>query len=289
MWWKVTLVVVVGLAVIAAALLRYGAWRWQNATDALQARLEAGRSPLVPESYDPGELAGLPAPVQRYFQTVLTPGQPMVAAVHIEHTGTFNLSAEGEQWVPFTSSQLVVTQRPGFAWNAAMPMMPGMTARIHDAYVAGEGILRAALFGLVPVMEMTGTPDVAHGEFLRYFAESAWYPTALLPSQGVTWEAVDADSAKATLGDGDVTATLLFHFDEQGLVDWVRADARGRSVKKNGVDTVEYAPWEGRWRNYATYEGMLVPSDGEVVWLLPEGEKPYWRGHIAALRYEFAR
>lgn len=288
MWWKITLGIVAGLAIVVTSLLFYGAWRWQDATEALHARLDAGRVPVSPQTYDPGELAGLPPPVQNYFETVLTPGQALVTAVYVDHTGTFNLSEAGEQWVPFTSSQRVVTHRPGFVWNARMPMMPGMIARIHDAYVDGDGILHAALFGLVTVMEATGTPDLAQGELLRYFAEAAWYPTALLPSQGVTWEAVDANSARASLRDGDVTATLLFHFDENGLVDWVRADARGRAVTKDGVNTVEYAPWEGHWSNFAVYDGMLVPTDGEVVWLLPEGDRPYWRGHIAALHYEFA-
>ena len=34
---------------------------------------------------------------------------------------------------------------------------------------------------------------------------------------------------------------------------------------------------------------MRVPLDGEVTWLLPEGEEPYWRGHITEIVYEFAR
>jgi hypothetical protein len=34
---------------------------------------------------------------------------------------------------------------------------------------------------------------------------------------------------------------------------------------------------------------MRVPLDGEVAWLLPEGAKPYWRGHITEISYEAAR
>jgi hypothetical protein len=33
---------------------------------------------------------------------------------------------------------------------------------------------------------------------------------------------------------------------------------------------------------------MLVPLDGEVAWLLPAGARPYWRGDITSLAYEFA-
>ena len=34
---------------------------------------------------------------------------------------------------------------------------------------------------------------------------------------------------------------------------------------------------------------MYVPLEGEVAWLPPEGAKPYWRGRITAISYEFAR
>jgi hypothetical protein len=51
----------------------------------------------------------------------------------------------------------VVTQRPGFDWDARIAMMPGVTACVHDAYVAGEGLLRATLFGLVPLADSMNT------------------------------------------------------------------------------------------------------------------------------------
>ena len=37
-------------------------------------------------------------------------------------------------------------------------------------------------------------------------------------------------------------------------------------------------------------DGMRVPQDGEVAWILsegPEGEKPYWRGTTLSSSYEF--
>ena len=34
---------------------------------------------------------------------------------------------------------------------------------------------------------------------------------------------------------------------------------------------------------------MQVPLDGEVAWMLPEGAKPYWRGHTTEITYQFAR
>ena len=34
---------------------------------------------------------------------------------------------------------------------------------------------------------------------------------------------------------------------------------------------------------------MQVPVDGEVAWLLPQGPKPYWRGRITDIAFQFAR
>jgi len=226
----------------------------------------------------------LPAPVQRYFRTALTEGQLMLLAARMEQAGTFNLSETGEHWRPFRATQRVIIRRPGFDWEARIAMLPGLKVRVHDAYVAGEGLLHASLGGLVPLVRLRGTKDVAQGELMRFLAEAAWYPTALLPSQGVRWEAVDDGSARATLTDGETTVTLLYRFDGAGLIESVRAEARGRTVAGAVVPT----PWEGRWSEYELHHGMQIPVAGEVAWILPEGPRPYWRGRLTNISYEFA-
>lgn len=278
--------------VIAALLTAFGAWRWSAGTRALIERLEAARRPVPPSRFDAArDLDGLPPPVQRFFRAALTDGTPLVASVGLEHRGTFNLAAEGpDRWIPFTSTQRVITRRPGFVWDARMAMAPGLAVRVHDAYVDGEGILHPAVLGLVSLTELRGvSPEpggVAHGEFMRFVAEAAWYPTALLPSQGARWTAVDEHAAQVDLADGDVGVSLLLRFDPgTGLIDSVRAQARGRTVGSNVVMT----PWEGRWWDYAEHAGMKVPMSGEVAWLTSEGRRTYWRGTVTSLSYNVWR
>lgn len=275
-----------GLIVAAtAALVVLGRLRWKWRTRKLRDRLEAARLSIEPKVFDQRELESLPAPVQRYFRAVLKDKQPIVAAVSVEQSGTFNMGKMADQWKPFTSTQRVVTRRPGFDWDARITTMPGLPVLVHDAYVAGEGVLHAALLGLLSLADLRGTGELAQGELMRFFAEAAWYPTALLPSQGVLWDAVDERSARATLKDGALTPTLLFSFNEEALIVTVSAEARSRGVGGTVVPT----PWRGRFWNYATRDGMRVPLDGEAAWLLPDGAKPYWRGRITQLSYEFAR
>lgn len=273
------------LSAFAAGGLRwYGHARWQASTRDLRRRLEAARESPEPARHDARELDGLPPVVQRYFRAALRDGAPIVAAAEVRHVGSFNSSETGERWLRFESVQRVVTRRPGFVWDARISMLPGVAVHVHDAYIAGEGLLQAAVAGLVPLASQRGTGGFARDELMRFFAEAAWLPTVLLPSQGVAWTALDDRSASATLDEGGHRIQLTFGFGDDGLIETVRADARGRRVGGTIVPT----PWEGRWTRYETRDGMRVPVEGEVAWLLREGRKPYWRGTVTSLRCEFA-
>jgi hypothetical protein len=120
---------------------------------------------------------------------------------------------------------------------------------------------------------------------MRFLAEATWYPTALLPSQGVRWTGIDDRSALAALTDGSVSVALRFTFHPDGPVDTVFAEARARSVGGTLVPT----PWQGRFWNHEDRGGVLVPIDGEVAWLLPSGPKSYWRGHMTEIAFQLAR
>ena len=290
MMWLLWLGLVLCLLVVAAVgISAYGSKRWTDATLTLTRGLEAARidataQPLSPTHYDSRELEGLPAPVQRYFRAVLKDGQPIIAAATVELAGTFNMSPTGEQWKPFTSKQRVVTRRPGFLWDAQVAMLPGVTVRVVDSYIAGQGLLHVAMLGLFTVAHVSGGGEIARGELMRYFAEAAWYPTALLPSQRVRWEAVDDRSANATIVDGPLTLTLLFSFNDAGLIESVRAKARGATIGKDMV----MLPWEGRCSDYQPRNGMLVPMTDEAAWLPPQGRKVYFVGTVTSMSYEFA-
>ena len=279
------IVVIAGLGLAYAAALAFGAWRWSGATHELLAQLEAGRVAPVVSRYHAAELAALPGPVQRYFRAVLTDGQPVVSAVTLTQTGMFNLSASAEQWKPFTATQRFTAARAGFVWDATIAMLPAVPVRVVDAYVAGSGLLRPTILGLYGLGTLQGTGEIARGELLRHFAESVWFPTALLPSQGVVWQAVDDTSAQATVTDGPISVTMLFHFGADDLISSIYVDSRATKV---GTATV-LMPWKGRLSNYQVREGMRVPLTSEALYITPQGERSYFKGKIATIVYEFAQ
>lgn len=271
------------LAAAAAAML-FGSLRWRMRTRDLRAELAASRATTAPKTFDPRELEGLPAPVRRYFHAALRDGQFLVEGARLATEGEFLVDAEKKTWAHFTADQVFVARPPGFDWDARIRMAPLLHVFVRDAYHAGAGLLRAEALGLVTVASQEPSPDLAKGELLRWLAEAPWFPTALLPSQGVRWEAVGDDRARATIEDRGVPASIEFRFGGDGLVTSIFAPDRPRTVGATNVPT----PWEGTWTAFSLRNGMRVPSAGEVAWLLPEGPLPYWRGRLRSVAYRFA-
>ncbi len=269
------IIVCLGLVII------YGRSRWQSETDKLRSKLTNGQQPIQPKTYDSKEIAGLPEPVQRFFNAVLQDGQAIVSSVNLSQEGKFSFNEMQDKWHPFTATQLFVTKQLGFDWDAKIQMAPGLSAFVHDTYLLGAGNLHASLLGLFTLANMHNTPELNQGELLRFFAEAVWYPTALLPSQGVGWEAIDDTSARGTLTDGATTVSLVFGFNPEGTIATISAAARYR-------DQLTAMPWAGRFSEYVVREGMLIPLVGEVGWVHPEGLRLYFKGTTTEIKYEFA-
>lgn len=269
MWPQVLIFVALALA----AVFVLGRSRWNARTLSLRSALANARAP-----FDPAAWTSPPEPVRRYLRAVLPPDLPRILSATFTHTGTFLL---GDQWRPFNSHQFVVTRRPGFLWDARI----SRAFYVHDAYIAGAGLLHATLFGLLDLAHTPNTPELAEGELQRFLAEAVWYPSLYAPGGDVRWDAMDDQNAAATLRDGKTSAALSFHFSDAGLVTRIFSPARFRIVDKKAVPT----PWECRLWNYQRHAGILIPTEAEVAWLLPTGPLPYWRGRLTSIYFEFER
>ena len=285
MWIKWIAIIGVLILVSFGVAAIYGSDRWQSATNKLRVKLTNGQQSIQPRTYDPKEIVDLPEPVQRYFKTVLQDGQAIITKVELSQTGQFHINETEDKWHKFTATQLVIAQRLGFDWDAKIQMFPFINIFVHDAYLLEEGNLQASILGLFAVAKMHNTPELNQGELLRFLAETVWYPTSLLPSQGVVWEAINQHSSRATLTDGKTAASVVFQFDAEGLITSIRAEARCHSVVG---DKLMFMPWVGNFREYSVQNGMRIPLEGEVGWEHPEGLRLYFIGKTTKINYEFA-
>jgi hypothetical protein len=276
MWFRV-LLFVLGLVVIGlVGVLIVNKIRLDRANAELVEELLVEANLDTEKVFKKEDLDGLPEPVGRYFATVLTEGQPYVRRVRLRQSGEFRTGDAADSWKPFTAIQHFTTDPPGFVWDAKIEMVPLVSVRVVDMYKNGEGALRAKVLSTLSVVDEGPGVEMNSGELLRYLAETVWFPTALLPGEGVEWTLIDGESARATLTHRGTTVSLVFHFNSRNEVDRVFAESRYRSV-------------DDYFRNYQVRNGMLIPIEGEVEWNLPEGNLPYWRGYLEEIEYEPAR
>lgn len=278
----------IGLSLVAFfsclfALMALASYRWQSSTKEIHRRIKQTIIEPPRAFLDPSEIDQLPEPVKNHLKTVLGDRASLISSVTIEQTGIFNMGEGKQNWKRFKASQYVITHPPNFVWDARIRIAPFASVFVHDAYVAGEGIVDARLFGLVRLVQAKQGPELNQGELMRYLAEAVWFPTALLPSQGVKWQAIDDKHARATLSDRETTVTLVFEFDDRNLISSVYTEARARIVDKEVVLT----PWQGRFWNYQRCDGVLVPLEGEVAWIIDGKRLPYWRGKIEKIEFRY--
>ena len=265
------------LAPVAVAVIV--AWqaqaRWRGTSEAMRQSIAAA-IPQAHAQYTETELVGLPVPVARYFRSVLREGQAIIRQADVTWSGQFNMGKAGrDRWVPYTATELFVPETREFVWDARLALAPGLPVLVSDSFVDGTGAMHAAILGLIRVVDVTGTADIARGELLRFLGEAVWLPTALLPSQGVHWSPIDDSSARATISGGAVTVSAEYRFADDGSIVSMSSKER---LLDDGENPPSVHPWGGIYRRYAERNGVRVPMESEVHWDLPAGRFTYWRG-----------
>jgi len=236
----------------------------------LFARARGAPSQAITEA----KLARLPEPVRAYLRYARVVGRKMIQAVRLRQIGLFRMRPD-QKWQPITAEQYFTTDPPGFVWHGTIRPIPFVSVSAVDSFSGGHGDLLIKLMSLVTLAHERG-PEIDQGEFLRYLAEIAWFPTAWL-SDAIRWEAVDGQSARVTLAGREITASASLSFDPDGRLTGLNAR---RYYQKNLEN------WSGRYSEYREFHGLLIPTLAEVTWNLDSGDFCYFRGEIIEIEYD---
>jgi hypothetical protein len=200
---------------------------------------------------------------------------PVPNTVWLSQRGEIRANTGGH-WRPFTAEQVISIHEPGFAWLAQMQGAPLSSARVLDCYVDGQGLPEARLFGSLRVARAAG-PQVGKGELMRYLAELAWAPHAMLYNPQLSWREIDATAVEVSAESpaGPARVRLIF---ENGDITRVEADDRPRAAGRRTRPT----RWQGRCYDYREMGGCRIPTWAVASWLLEDARFEYWRGRVTA-------
>ena len=193
---------------------------------------------------------GLPDLAQRYLLHAIRPGTKLARRVELKMSGMLK-PKEDAPWMPLQADQILTPGR-GFIWKAKAKAAGPVFMNVTDHYAAGEGRMRVALFGLLPMVNVSNQ-DIAKSGAGRLMGEYVWLPAAFLPQNGAVWQEVDSLQAKVTLTVDDLSAALTLTIDEQGRLKEVVFPRWKDDIK-------EFVPFGVIIEDEQEFGGYKIPS-----------------------------
>jgi hypothetical protein len=276
-------IVVAVLAAAGAAVLALMASRTEADIAGHRERVVLEARQTAPRAVSAPSLAALPAPVQRYFAFAFRGAVPPdVSHVELTMKGRFR-RPRSDTFTPTRAEQTIAVHTPAMVFAATTPLLPGvpvLTARAYDAYAGGQMEMKAKLLAAITVVDEPPSPTLNRISLRRWLLESPFYPMALLPGGAVRWEAIDAQRARAVVTLGDVSASLVATFGDDGRL--LRFDAE----EDGDLRTAYHGSGEHAARDdYEAVDGVMIPKRFVVARAAGGRILPFWEGRVTQFRF----
>jgi hypothetical protein len=255
------------VAVVAAATARFH----RNIDDEARALL-AGARGTDARPVEARELDRLPPPVRRWLEVSGTIGRARAATVRLKQRGELRTGPD-KPWMPVVAEQYFSVDPPGFVWRVDARMMRVLPIAGRDRYAGGHGNMLIKLGSLVTVADGVG-PKMDQGALLRFLGEIVWFPSAAL-SGAISWEAIDARRARATMSYGGTSASAVFTFGADGRFESLTAERYMGAGEGARLETWFIPVTESR-----VVRGIDMPVRGDAFWKLAAGDFDYYRWEV---------
>ncbi len=193
----------------------------------------------------------LPAPVARYYQTIMGDELPVVETAVITGRGTARFMG-----VTFPA-RLRFTHDAGHGYRhyieATTFRYPVM--QVNERYLDGQARME------LPVGVIENEPKVDMAANLGLWGESIWLPSIFLTDSRLRWEPIDDTAARLIVPFETVEDAFTVFFDsESGLIKQMEA------MRYKDADAEEKTLWQLDIQEWGSYQGILVPSRATVTW-----------------------
>ncbi|MCX6649671.1 MAG: hypothetical protein NTV61_09855 [Candidatus Bathyarchaeota archaeon] len=274
--WQMILAVLGIILLIGVTIIGLGSLKFRNDFNAIALEAISHNTPdkkIVTEA----DLVDLPEPVQRYLRYTGVIGKETINTVRLKQTGVLRQTPE-DTWKNIEAIEYFSVNPPEFVWMGQMAVGPLNIISARDSYLDEHGHMRIQMLGIHTIGDVQGE-EMDYSSLVRYLNEMMWFPTAFL-NDNISWEAVDGNSAKVTITEGNTSASAVLYFDEKGaLTNFV--GERYREV--NGVFVKD--TWETPMTGYGEFNGLKLPVKGVAVWKMSSGDFSYFEMEITSLEY----
>lgn len=274
------------VAVIALVAVAYFLWSHKRAIDEAEsawATIAAAAQQQAGDAvFDPAMVADLPEVAQRYFLHAIAPGTPLKTTVTLRMEGQFLLGDRDSNQPYAMVARQILAPPDAFVW---LPVMRSGVLAItgSDGSLNGKAWMQFWINSLLPVVNAQSPPDLVRSAQFRSAMESIWVPAALLPRDGISWEASGANKAIVTISTFENPIVLELTLDETGALTEV---VGMRWSDANPEKTFRLQPFGGTIEAEGAFEGYTIPTMVKVGNLFgTDGFLPFFQAEIVEAKY----
>jgi hypothetical protein len=193
----------------------------------------------------------LPAPVERFYRTIMGARVPVVDSAVINTRGKLRINS-----ITFPT-RFVFTHDAGQGYRHYIEVMffgfPLM--KINERYLDGRARMELP-FGVVE-----NEPKIDMAANLGLWGESIWLPSIFITDPRVRWEAVDNSTARLIVPFKESEDEFIVFFNaETGLIE------RLETMRYREADNPEKLLWILEPRGWSEFNSVLIPSPAAVTW-----------------------
>lgn len=223
-------------------------------------------------------LEHLPPIVKTWLMNSGVIGRKFIYNVHLVQDLEMRLKPNQTNWNPGKAEQYFTVYPPAFNWSITTEMNPLFTVVGRDQFIDGKGEMSIQLLSLIPVVNVKESNKLNQAALQRFLAEIVWFPTAAL-SPYITWETLDATSARATMEYQGAIGSGVFHFDENGSFKKFVA------MRYRDVDDEKTTEWTVSATQTAVRNGIKIPVECKASWKLENGKWDWLKVKIRHIEY----
>jgi hypothetical protein len=254
-----------------------------NLRDVYRAEAERGFERLAHEAplqkVTEADLERHPPLVLTYLRRVGVVNRLRVRAMRAQMTAEMKMAAD-QPWMPASADQTSFFDEPTrlFFMEAKRG---GIPFHVLHVYRGAHATFEVRVAKLLEVVDARG-PEMDRSETVTMFNDLCFVAAPALVDANVRWQEIDARRVRGSFTNAGHTISAELEFDAEGdLVCFVSDD---RSMTADGK-TYERHRWMTPLGGYREIDGFRVPTTGEAIWRLPQGDFAYARIGVTELSF----
>lgn len=194
----------------------------------------------------------LPAPVARYYRTIIGERIPVIESAVISGRGRLRIKG-----ITFPARfRFTHIAGQGYRHYIEATLFGYPVMKVNEWYLDGKARME------LPVGVIENEPKIDMAANLSLWGEAVWLPSVFITDPRVHWEAVDEATARLVVPFGDEEDTFTVSFDpETGLIRRLEA-----MRYREATDEAKIL-WRNEPLDWQTLHGIQMPSPAATTWL----------------------